>query len=345
MPTFDGGHYFYTGLFPIRLEPEKRADGSFTVPSHLLREALAALPNFSEAAGQRRVSPFARCHVTHFVRFAVIDDPAFNGRVSKDAIFGRGGDPLVHQPVDLLSRPWLMMTVDFDVPNGSDKSRDEWAEGLWALMRPELEAVFQYCCEFSIREEVKSRHRGPFKPVQSGADFAAYLARGQLETTMSFNNYGIGGPPLKDVSIRALLALVLLPALLVGIGAAWLRWGPFHWPRRWWPWQWGWDWPWYWDWCGALLVLLAAVLGLVVGGWLAYRWIMSRGARPFPTAPDSDLKSVLKGLYLQQRLVAFAIAHQESAPDELHRAFGEFIAHVQPNDVESPTQARGVLKA
>ena len=345
MPTFDGGHYFYTGLFPIRLEPEQRKDGSFTVPSHLLREALAALPNFSEAAGQRRVSPFARCHVTHFVRFAVIDEPAFNGRVSADAIFGRGGDPLVHQPVDLLSRPWLMMTVDFDAPDGSDKSRNEWAAGLWALMQPELEAVFQYCCEFNQRDESKSEHKSPLKPVRSGEEFAAYLGRGQIETTMSFNNYGLGGPPLKDVSIRGLLLLALLPALLVGLGGAWLRWGPFHRPRHWWPWQWAWEWPWHWDWCGLLLVILAALVGLFIGAWLVYKMVMRNGARPFPTAPDSDLKSVLKGLYLQQRLVDFAIKNQGSAPDALHDAFGAFIAKVQPDNVESPTQSRGVLKA
>jgi hypothetical protein len=337
MPTFDGGHYFYTGFFPVRLEPQQRKDGSFTVPSHLLREALAALPNFSEAAGQRRVSPFARCHVTHFVRLAVIDDPAFNGRVSKDAIFGGGGDPLVHQPVDLLSRPWLIVTVDFDAPDGSDQSRDQWASGLWELMQPELVAVFEHCCEFTSREELKSSHKAAFKPVTSGADFAAYLARGQIETTMSFNDYGIDQPPMKDLSIGSLLAVALVPALLFGAVAGWLRWAPLHWPRHWLPWDW--------DWGGILLAIAACLVGLMLGLWLAYRMLIRRGARPFPRAPSSDLKSALKGLYLQQRLVDFAILHQQSEADDLHRAFGDFIRHVQPGDVESPTQARGVLKA
>jgi hypothetical protein len=337
MPTFDGGHYFYTGLFPLRLEPQQRKDGSFTVPSHLLREALAALPNFSEAPGQRWVSPFARCHVTHFVRLAVIDEPAFNGRVSKDAIFGRGGDPLVHQPVDLLSRPWLMVTVDFDAPDGSDPSRDQWAAGLWELMKPELVAIFEHCCEFSCREEVKSSHRDPFKPVQSGADFAAYLARGQIETTMSFNDYGVDPPPLKDLSIGTLKALAIVPPLLFGFGAAYLRWAPFHRPQHWQFWHWHWD-------CGGILLVFAATLmGLMLGLWLVYTMVMRRGSRPFPGVADSDLKAVLKGLYLRQRLVDFAIDHQESDPDDLYRAFGELIDHVQPDNVESPTQARGVL--
>jgi hypothetical protein len=304
----------------------------------LLREALAALPNFSESAGERRVSPFARCNATHFVRFAVIDEPAFNGRVSGDAILSAGVDPLVHQPVDLLSRPWLMMTADFDVPDGSEQSRDSWAARLWALMQPELTAIFEYCCEFTRRDETKSTHQQPFKPVLTGEDFASYLARGQIETTMSFNYYWVDTPPMKDLPIRAMLAVLLVPGLLVGLGAAWLRWAPFHWPNDWLPWHW------HWDWGGILLVLVAALAGLALGGWVAVRMIMNRGARPFPRSPDGDLKSVLKGLYLQQRLVDFAIGHQESGPDDLHRAFGEFIGNVQPGNVESPTQPRGVLK-
>src|SRR4051794_34653271 len=73
MPNLDGGHYFYTGLFPVRLDSVQRPDGSYTVHSHLLREALSSLPNFSEASGAVRTSPFARCRSTHFARLAVID--------------------------------------------------------------------------------------------------------------------------------------------------------------------------------------------------------------------------------------------------------------------------------
>lgn len=345
MPNFDGGHYFYTGLFPVRLDSVQRPDGSYTVHSHLLREALASLPNFSEASGSIRTSPFARCRSTHFVRLAVIDEPEYNGRDPVDALrqAAKGIDLLAHQPVDHFSRAWLMFAADFDAVDAG--ARDRWAAGLWDLMQPELVAIFEHCCDFTSRDQLKFSQASALDPVKSGADFAAYLARGQIETTMSFNIYGLGGPPLKDVSIGALLGLALIPALLVGFGGAWLRWGPFHRPWHWWPWQWGWAWPWHWDWCGILLVILAALVGLFLGAWLIYKIVMRRGARPFPTAPDSDLKSVLKGLFLQQRLVDFAIAHQEDEPDELYSAFGQFIGKVQPDDVESPTQARGVLKA
>jgi hypothetical protein len=336
MPNFDGGHYFFTGLFPIRLEPEQRKDGSFTVPSHLLREALASLPNFSEAAGQRRVSPFARSDTTHFVRFGVIDEPAFNGRVSADAIFGRGGDPAIAQPVDLLTRPWLVMAADFDVQDASDGARDRWAADLWELMQPELTEIFGYCCEFSTRDDLKSNHRRPFEPVRSGADFAAYLARGQIETTMSFNDYWIKPPPLPDFPISRMLNIIKYPALLFALVAAYLRWWPVHvasWSPR------------DWDWVGFLIVAGAALLGAIVGAGIDLLMISRRGARPFPRAPNSDLRSVLKGLYLQQRLVEFAISHQFSEPEQLHRAFGDFLGQVRPDDLNRPTQSRGVLKS
>jgi len=334
MPNFDGGHYFYTGLFPVRWASEARRKGSTKVPSHLLREALATLPNFSEAAGQRRVSPFARCSATHFVRFAVIDDPYYNGRDGGNAILNAGTNLAEHQPVDHLSRAWLMMTADFDAPDGSAGARDRWAAGLWDLAKPELEAVFEHCRQFRHADDEET----DVKPVEAGEDFARYLARGQIETTMSFNDYWIDPPNLPTTSTRTLLLGALVPPLLAGLAAAYMRW---------WPWQlpWHWGWPWQWDWAGICLVLGAALVGLALGLWAVYRLIMRRGARPFPTAPNSDLKSVLKGLYLQQRLIGFAVAQQKSTPDELHKAFGKFLAEVRPGDVDGPTQSRGVLKS
>jgi hypothetical protein len=332
MPNFDGGHYFYTGLFPVRWASEARRKGDTKVPSHLLRQALATLPNFSEAAGQRRVSPFARCKATHFIRFAVIDDPAYNGRDGGDAIMNAGSDLAVHQPVDHLSRAWLMVTADFDVPDGSDGARDAWAAGMWELARPELTAIFEHCRRFKHVDGDDKDAR----PVESGEDFARYLAHGQIETTMSFNDYWLEPPPLPATAVKALVTVALLPALLAGLVTAYLRW---------WPWQWPWRWQWPFDWGGILLTLGASLAGLALGVWLAYRLVMRRGARPFPTAPNSDLESVLKGLYLQQRLTRFAIDNQGASPEDLHRAFGAFLAEVRPEDLEGPTQARGVLKS
>jgi hypothetical protein len=311
MPNFDGGHYFFTGLYPVSLEPVHRQDRSITSPSHLLRESLASLPNFSEAAGPVRASPFARSLTTHFVRLAVIDDPAFNGRVAGDAIRQaiKGVDLLAHQPVDHLSRAWLLLAADFDAPDDSEAVRDSWANDLWTRMEPELRAIFQHCHGFD-------RVDGP-------QAFAAYLARGQIDTTMSFNDYWIDPMGVRSLSLGR-LGLVILLGLALFLGLAW-------WIDR----EWGGGW---------LLWVGLGLFGVAAGIRAAYRMIMRRGARPFPTAPDSDLRSVLKGLYLQQRLTRFAIEHQGAEPQALYDAFGKFLAEVRPGDLDGPTQPPGVLR-
>jgi hypothetical protein len=310
MPNLDGGHYFYTGLFPVQLDSVQRSDGSYTVHSHLLREALASLPNFSESSGAIRTSPFARCRSTHFVRLAVIDEPEFNGRDPVDALkqAAKGIDLLAHQPVDHLSRAWLMFAADFDAVDAG--ARDRWAAGLWDLMEPELRAIFSHCEAFDA--------------VKDGAGFAAWIARGQVETTMSFNDYWLEPPPFPSLSLGAILGTAAILSAIF-LAAAWLIHRQYG--AGWWIW------------------VVAALLGIGAGLWAAYRLVMARGSRPFPTAPDSDLKSVLKSLYLQQKLVRFAIDHQADSPEDLHAAFGQFLASAQPANVDQPTQKPGVLHA
>jgi hypothetical protein len=314
MPNFDGGHYFYTGLCPINRTAVPRKDGTMAAPSHIVREALETLPNFSQVPGSSRTSPFARSETTHFARIAVIDDPAFNGRNPADAIKQAltGVNLLEHEPIDYLSRPWLLFGADFDAADGKDSTRDAWAEDLWDHMSSELQAVFGHCTKF---DEVKN-----------GKDFAAYLARAQIETTMSFNDYYIDKLSLPTLSMGRLLATLAVPVALAMLGA-WLidretRVG-------WWLW------------------LVAGLLGLGIGIWAAYRLIMSRGARPFPPAPNNEgrLETVLKGLYLQQRFSQFATDHQFDTPEQLHAAFGTFLADHDPANSKKPTQPPGVLNS
>jgi len=326
MPNFDAGCYFYTGLMPVDLRPTRRPDQSITSHSHLLREVLAELPNHSPAERAARPSPFARCHRTHFARLAVIDDPAFNGRVQKDSLVEAitGVDPLVHQPADHLSRSWLIFVADADTEDGTDASRDAWARGLWEVMEPELRAIFRHCLGF--------------RKVDSGEAFAEYLAKTQVETTMSFHDYWIDPPKIPALTIKRMGLVALAPALLFALVAAYLRWEPFHWPRQWlWPWQW------HWDWLGILIVFGAALVGLALGVWLLYRTIMRSGAKSYPAQEGAELPGVLKSLYLQRRFTNFAIAQQSESPDELYAAFGRFLDEVRPDDVYGPTQPPGVV--
>jgi len=89
------------------------------------------------------------------------------------------------------------------------------------------------------------------------------------------------------------------------------------------------------------LALILAGAGLMFD----YGLVMERGARPFPTAPHSTLRDVLKALYLQQAFTRFAVAQQGAPPAQLRTAFAAFIAQVQPDNLDAPTQPPGVVRS
>ena len=72
---------------------------------------------------------------------------------------------------------------------------------------------------------------------------------------------------------------------------------------------------------------------------------MIRGGKPFPAAKHSDLKSVLKALYLQQNFVNFVIQNQGVADDVLYANFAAFIDEHRPQDLDAPTQDPGVIRS
>ena len=212
MPNFTGGHYFLTALLPIHTDPCHREDGTITSPAHAVREVLASLPTaqHSRACVQQGTnSPFARNLRTHFARLALIDDLAFNGRDPQDALVSaiRDTDLTASQPSDRLDRPYLLVCLDFDAPDGSDATLDAYLAELWDAMPRELSAILIHC----------ERWRGA-----NAADFATHIRRCQVETTLPFNNYGIdplkpgltiGGLILQAAGVGAVLALAARLAL------------------------------------------------------------------------------------------------------------------------------------
>ena len=324
MANVDGGHYFLTTLIPLKLDPVARADGSFTSPSHVLREALATLPTARQspacvAAGFD--SPFSRCTRTHFVRAAIIDQPMYNGRDGGNALVQglRHVNLLAHEPVDNLSRPYLMFCADIDARlDEADGGLASWAAGLWDRMESELRAVFSLCVGFDN--------------VNDGATFAVRLARCQIDTTMSFNDYYVPMPDLNGYTGKGLLTgLVIGTAALSalgwwGTGALGLRSGVSLGASL-----------------GAiaLTVLIAALLSLAAVLWLV--WV--KGSRPFPAGADTDLPSVLKGLYVQQRFALLAADLQGADDATVHAQFGDFLKQVRPEDTAAPTQPPGVIRS
>jgi hypothetical protein len=314
MPTYDGGHYFLTVLAPIR--KELITDGSgFNSSVNALRERLAALPVIRQRPGVRHPqSPFARNTRNHFVRIGIIDDVAYNGREEKNVVlmFLKNIDPTVANPQDHLSCPFLFFLVDFDAESGADAERDSYLATLWDTMGSELKNIFGCCVGFD-------------ETVRDAASFARYIGSCQIETTMSWNDYYVEDPHLPSWLGFDNLQLLRVASLL-GLAAALI--------------------------VVAVLLFIGKVIPLLIGFsalalivWSAYKSIMAAGAKPYPAAPDSNLPSVLKALYLQQVFTQFAIENQgyaASAPDQLYAAFGKFVAANRPDNLEAPTQAPGV---
>ncbi|MGI8569036.1 MAG: hypothetical protein ACR2KT_08160 [Methylocella sp.] len=317
MPTFDGGHYFLTVLVPVKTGPIQ--DGTaFTSPVHALRKQLAMLPTAAQtpACGGGQ-SPFARNTRNHFVRFSIIDDVAYNGRQQGNVLWTliKNINPMVAQLQDHLTCPFLFFGAEFDAANGADAERDSYLAALWDTMQMELKNIFQFCVGFDSN-------------VKDAASFAKYVARGQIETTMSFNDYYLENP---DEIVKNLPAWpydkILIPA---GLGAILLLLGFVVW----------------FIFCGGLMLLLVGAAVFGAGIWLAYATLMAAGAKPFP--PAADLPTVLKALHLQRAFTRFAIDSQRLAADpasapQLHAAFRDFVAVYQPDNLAGPTQPPGVI--
>jgi len=332
MPTFDGGHYFLTALVPIRTLGIK--DGAtVTSPVHALRKQLDVLaPAAQSPTAGHHQSPFAKSLRTHFARFVIIDDVAYPGRLSDDTLVTavrnaiRPRSPTVAQAQDHLCCPFLLFAADFDAKSGADGERDSYLIELWDVMGPHLAELFRFCEGFEAKD---------------GRSFAAYIAKCQLDTTMSFNDYYAVTPDLPAWPARVYGGAVLVSALVLAAGVlgvlsaligSFFAAPPPSWLR-----------------C-SLWISLAGVLAVAVSVVVAYVTVIAAGKKPFPAAADSDLGSVLKSLYLRRTFTRFVIDHQMDAAatdpasaQRLHDAFGAFIATNRPDHLDAPTQAPGII--
>lgn len=309
MPNYDAGHYFLTVLVPIRLD-SILIDGQSHSRRHEIREVLAAMPAGERTAAARGLagaSPFARNRRTHFARFVALDDVVFNGRESSGSLLSLAGDPLVPQPVDRLSRPFLVFIADFDAESGDDGELKSYLTLLWSTMEKELTSVFQHCMYFNCVTDAES--------------FYAYIKKCQIETTMPFNDYWAAPPALNDFPLipYAVAAGVAAIAFLIGLFA----WKPWLWPSA------------------ILALLLIVALGVV---HLIVKARQPFPKAPLP-APSGDLPTVLKALFLQRAFTQFVIDTQGKDAEALYAAFEQFSSRNRPHDLLAPTQPPGVIGA
>ncbi|GEO98796.1 hypothetical protein [Methylobacterium haplocladii] len=314
MPNFDGGHYFLTVLAPVRTDVLVADDGQTCSPVSALHRALYVLPTALQSPATTKIginSPFSRNTRTHFARFAILTDVVFNGRTERNAleVALRGPNPAVAEPVDKLPCPYLVFVADFDARSGDESELRAYLDELWRTMGKELKSIFSACYGF--------------EGIDDSRGFQDYVLRCQIETTMPFNDYWVGAPQVPSlrqnwlIGPAAVSAVVFLGALVLAI----LHVGGLPW----------------------LAIATIGFVALVASLFVAYLTVMRNGAVPFPTAPHSDLPSVLKALYLQQAFTRFALANQGVDAATLHAAFGRFIDEHRPDDPSGPTQAAGVV--
>ena len=313
MPNFDGGHYFLTVFAPIKTGVVEQDGPSRRSHEQLLRETLARLPTARQtrisSAKSGKNSPFCRNERTHFARFAVLDDVTYNGRLPK------GPSDIDPQRIDRLNCPYLLFAAEFDAATADEADLDSYLDELWRTMEPELRAIFQHCVGF--------------ENVSAPASFIYYIKQCQIETTMPFNDYWRGAPPLKDLQLGTLVKMFTLLAV-IGLAAPWVIdffVGSVDWSAG------------YKIGASAVLFVLALVMAIVV----TYSAVMRAGNKPYPTAPDSDLKSILKALHLQQQFIDFAIQNQGVNDAVLHENFGAFLNKHKPGDLDTATQKPGVI--
>ncbi|MEM9735053.1 MAG: hypothetical protein AAF908_00410 [Pseudomonadota bacterium] len=342
MPNFDGGHYFLTVLTPVRVDRPPEGKTSYI---QRLREALAAIPTaqqspatvatakrIKEETGLEVLSPFAKTPRTHLCRYVIIEDTIYNGRIGVDAILASVGlkpQPTEPQHIDTLPSPYLLWSTNFDAiaapgetlpsemtPSQQSKVRDAYLRDLWSHSSAELKTIYENC-------------QG-FESVESADDFVGYIKRCQIETWMPFNDYYVNGETgkLPSLNFRTFGIIIGVPLLIFALsGLAWLT-GMGTWLGM----------------PAGVTALLAAVL---TGGALygVVQYIQKQGQKAWPAARYGDLPSVLKGLYIQQKFADFVVENQGAGAEDLHRAFGAFLAEHEPGNLLDKTQAPGVIRS
>lgn len=334
MPDLDSGHIFLTTMAPIK--PGAPADAPQTSYEQRARIALAKFPTANQSPAtvdDSHNSPFARNLRNHLARMFVLNDAIYNGRNTQNPIIAllSGNKQIVPQPVDRLNAPYLVFCADVDaVMNDGDPLpatltgsqqkavRASYARKLWETMEPELREVYSNCYGFET--------------VNSADDFAKYLDRCHVETTMPFHDYylELESANFNNLPVTPLAVAVLAPLLVALLSLVLWLFGVGNLPLV--------------GWASLPTAIIAALLtGLAA--YLAIRFTISNGEKPLAPATYDDLPSVLKALYMQQKFSEFYIENQGLPPDQLQAAFGAFMAEHDPYNRQVQTQKPGVISS
>ena len=198
-------------------------------------------------------------------------------------------------------------------PEAQKRVRAAYARKLWDTMGDELRDVYINCVGFD--------------GVDTADDFAAYLERCHVETTMPFHDYYLKLPTFHRLPVKVLLAGVGLPLVFTLLALLLRIVGVAEMPLI------------------GMNTLLALILGAIVSGAAllgAVAYAIRNGEKPLPPAEYDDLPSVLKALYMQRKFTDFVVDTQGTSDADLHERFGAFLAEHKPGERSGPTQSPGV---
>lgn len=330
MPDFDNGHIYLTTFAPIKGCCAATSSANSYIQN--IRNALARLPTALQSPATEAIginSPFSKNKRTHLARLFVLNDTIYNGRNPIDALLAVlfKKNPLAPQQVDRLNAAYLVFCADFDAVSEEGaplpthmsateqkQVRRNYAKQLWQDMSAELNDLYQNCVGFDT--------------VHTADDFADYLERCHVETTMPFHDYYLDLPKFHLLPIKTLGVIVGFPFLftLLSLIFAIIGIDP-------WPWL---GWSSFWSFIGGSCVTAIAAYG-------AIRYTNYNGKKPLAPGKYDDLPSVLKALYLQQNFTDFVVGQQGQEAEQLYKAFGNFIETHQPDNKMAPSQPAGVI--
>jgi hypothetical protein len=301
--SFDGGHYFLTVLAPIQNTHLVEYFGVQRSAVQRLRNVLATLPTALQSLATQ-----ATGRSSPFARSTRTHLARF--AVIDDVRYnGR-------EPVDALIVAASRNAIRLVSPQPQDRLNCHYLlfaaefdakDGSVATVRGYLGELWQ-AMEAELRAIFENCFG--FERVRDAASFCDYIMACELETTTPFNDYWVGSPPLKSRLLPALAPALVVATLCVVL--CWVMSAPLW------------------------------LLGLIVAVYVAYRGILTVGGQPFPTAPNSDLPSVLKALYLQRHFIRHLIETQGDDAVQIHTKFGNFLAAHQPQNPQ-PSQAPGII--
>jgi len=306
MANYDAGHFFLTVMAPIDRDGWIELDGQRRSVLDHVRGILTTLPTAQQDTPSTESglnSPFAAVPGTHFAHIFVIDELRFNGRRPSNPIIDLILNTHLTEAQKVDRLPHAYLVLSLDF---------DALDGSDAALKAYTDGLWREMRDTLV---LIFGHCIGFEKVTGEDSFFDYMRAAQVTTSLPYNDYWTQEPP--DRSPLKWMIAVSLVIIMLGLA--------------------GWMVP---LWSLELGNVATTLLLLIIANIAIIAWF---GLTPFPKAPDSDINSVLKALYIQQMFTGFAVENLGKSDTDLQSAFDAFCVAHQPAVISGPRQTPGVL--